>query len=75
MIHVSRHAAKRYRERVCQCSNADARAAILSHGRALELAVAIGAKIVRLGDGSRLLLDGSTVVTVFAKGMASRDAA
>jgi hypothetical protein len=52
-----------------------ARERILSHSRALEAAVAMGAKLVKLGDGSRLVLDGCTVTTVFSKDMGARHAA
>lgn len=75
MIRVSKHAIVRYRERIRACSITDARAAILLHSRALEAAAAMGARIVRLGDGSRLILDGLTVVTVFSKDMIARDVA
>ena len=40
MIHVSAHAISRYRERVCDCSKAEARRRILLHTPAIEKALA-----------------------------------
>lgn len=68
MIRVSLHAAQRFGERVYPCSIDEARAAILSHRRALESAVDFGCEAVRLGDGARLILDGDCVVTVYERG-------
>jgi hypothetical protein len=75
VIHVTRHACQRYQQRIEPVTQRVARDRILSHSRALEAAVAMGAKIVKLGDGSRLLLTGCTVTTVFAKDMSARNAA
>lgn len=66
MIHVTRHAADRYYERVEVCP--DPRAAILAHAIAIERAALAGSRCVRLGNGARLVLDGLTVVTVYRKG-------
>lgn len=75
VIRVSRHACQRYQQRVEPVTQAVAKERILSHRRALEAAVAMGARIVKLGDGSRLLLNGSVVTTVFAKDMRASEAA
>ena len=69
MIRVSKHACQRYQQRVEPVTQKVARSRILEHTRALELAVAVGANIVKCGDGSRLLLAGSLVVTVLGKDM------
>lgn len=66
MIFVTPHACQRYTERVRQCSFEDAKAHILGASRAIEAAAAFGCEIVRMGGGERLVLDGSTVVTVYA---------
>ena len=68
MITVTHHAIDRFIERVRHCSFEDARNAILSHERAIEAAIAFGAEVVRCADGSRLVLQGSSVVTVHARG-------
>ncbi len=75
MIHVTRHACQRYQQRIDPVTQAVARARILSHSPALEVAVSMGARLLKLGDGSRLVLSGCTVVTVFAKDMIARDSA
>lgn len=66
MIRVTPHACRRFSERVRLCSVEEARDTILSHVRAIEAAAAFGCEIIRLGGGERLILDGSTVVTVYA---------
>lgn len=68
MIWVSNHACQRFCERVRPCSIDEAKAAIMSHQKALEAAVKFGAEVVRCGDGSRLVLQGESVVTVYARG-------
>jgi hypothetical protein len=75
MIRVTRHACQRYQQRVEPVTQRVAKARILSHAKALEAAVLMGAKLVKLGDGSRLVLSGCTVTTVFAKDMVAREAA
>jgi hypothetical protein len=67
MIRVTAHAIERFIERVVPCSFDEAREAILSHARAIEKAAEIKCAIVKLGDGSRLVLDGTTVLTVYAR--------
>jgi hypothetical protein len=71
VIRVSRHACQRYQQRVEPVTQKVARERILSHSRILEVANAMGARIVRCGDGSRLVLDNSTVITVLGKDMAA----
>lgn len=68
MIRVTAHAIQRFQQRIFACSFEEARAAILSHTRALEAAVRFGAEVVRLADGSRLILEGNAVVTVYERG-------
>lgn len=63
-IIVTKHAAKRWRERVRPCTAAQARTDILTHATAIRSAASIGADIVRLGSRHRLVLQGLTVVTV-----------
>ena len=75
MIRVSRHACQRYQQRIEPVTQRVARERILSHSRALEAAAAMGAKLVKLGDGSRLVLCGCTVTTVFSKDMLARNSA
>jgi len=69
MIHVTRHACQRYQQRVEPVTQKIARERILSHSKTLEVAVKMGASIVKCGDGSRLCLAGSLVVTVLGKDM------
>lgn len=68
MIKVTRHAVERYVQRVRPCSIEEARADIISHERAIEVAARFCCEVVRLGDGSRLVLNGTTVLTVYAAG-------
>ena len=72
MIEITAHAAQRYCERVSPMPLVDARAEIGSHCRAIEVAAAFGCSTVRLGNGARLVLDGSRVVTVYARGWLPR---
>lgn len=66
MIFVYPHAVTRFIERVAPVTREDAKAAILSHERAIRKAAEFRCSTVRLGDGSRLILDGENVVTVLA---------
>lgn len=66
MIRVTPHACRRYAERVHSCSPDDARTRILAASRGIEVAAAFGCEVVRMGGGERLILEGSTVVTVYA---------
>ena len=72
MIFVSPHALTRFQERVEPCSAADAHARIMGAARAIEAAATIGCEVVRLACGARLILDGSTVVTVYGPGQFPR---
>ena len=67
MIFVSPHAVQRFQERVQPLPWDEAKAAILSHAPAIEKAAAFHCEVVRCGDGSRLILDGHQVVTVYAR--------
>lgn len=72
MIHVSPHAVERFQERVAPLPFDEAKAAILAHSPALEKAADFHCEVVRCGDGSRLVLDGHRVVTVYARDMLPR---
>lgn len=55
---ISHHAAERYIERVDgECNIKQARAGIRAHAKAIETALGLGCKCVRLGGGQRLILD------------------
>jgi hypothetical protein len=66
-VHVTLHAIHRFQECVAPVPFDEAREAILSHTRAIEAAAEFGCEIVRCGDGSRLVLDGTRVLTVYAR--------
>jgi hypothetical protein len=72
VIQVTAHAIQRFMERVAPVGWDEARAAILSHASSIEVAARFNCAIVKLGDGSRLALDGERVVTVYARGMLPR---
>jgi len=61
-LHGTAHAIERYQQRVRNCSEAAAIAALSS--KAIEAAAMFGAPYVRLGTGQRIVLDHETVVTV-----------
>jgi hypothetical protein len=65
---VTRHAQKRWRQRVHPCTYAQAKAEILEHSPAIIVAAAFGAVTVKLGSNHRLKLKGATVVTVLPQG-------
>lgn len=67
MISISPHAIHNFIERVAACSRDEARASIMTHEKAIECAADFGCEIVKLGDGSRLVLDGTRVLTVYAR--------
>lgn len=67
MIRVTSHACHRFIERVRPCSLADARAGILTSSRAIEAAAAFGCEVVRRATGERLILEGTTVLTVYER--------
>lgn len=67
MIHVTRHAAERYLERVDgRLTMAEAIEALSSP--AINRAAEFGAPFVTLGTGQRVVLDGRCVVTVLPAG-------
>lgn len=67
MIHITAHAAERFIERIDGRLTFDqAREAIAAHAPAIEKAAAFGCKVVKLGCGGRLVLEGTKVVTVLA---------
>ena len=70
-IRVTRHACERFAERA-PCSLSEARDRILAAARGIEAPAAFGCEVVRLGTGERLVLDGLTVVTVYARDMLPR---
>lgn len=66
-IHITHHAVDRYRERVEPALTFDqAMASLRTHERAVCVAAGFGCDTVKLGNGSRLILDGLSVVTVLA---------
>lgn len=67
-VRVTRHAQKRWRERVHPCTYAQAKAEILTHSTAIATAAAFGADTVKLGSNHRLKLKGATVLTVLPLG-------
>ena len=65
-VHVTRHAAERFIERVdAQLTLSEAIAALSSP--VIQRAAAFGAAYVKLGTGQRVALDGHVVVTVLPK--------
>ena len=65
-FHISAHACQRFVERVNpKLTLAEAHAEIEAHARAIEAALSLGCKCVRLGNHARLILDGPRVVTVY----------
>jgi hypothetical protein len=71
MIHITRNAASRFCERVDPRLTPDeAMAEIRTHERAIAVAADFGCHLLKLGDGSRLVLDGRSVVTVLPSGKA-----
>lgn len=67
-FHVTEHAALRWIERVRPgLVYSQAVAEISFHGRAIETAIAFGARSVKLGCGARLVIKGGAVVTVLSR--------
>lgn len=69
-VHVTHHAIDRYIERVARVDRISAREAMLGAARGIFAAAAIGARIVRLPNGARLVVRGVTdirVVTVLGR--------
>ena len=67
-VRVTKHAAKRWRERVHPCTYRQATAEILEHAAAIATAAAFGADTIKLASNHRLKLRGATVVTVLPEG-------
>lgn len=67
--HITTHAVQRYQERVANVADDEVRSIILAHSEAIEKAARFRAPCVLLASGVRLILEGSNVVTVLAKGM------
>lgn len=68
MMRVTRHAVERYQERIEPVTKAEARARIRASVVAVHQAAAFGATVVRMGDGTKLILEGTCVVTVLPRG-------
>lgn len=72
-VHVTTHAALRYVERVDgRLTVEEAFAAILSHSRAIQVAADFRCDTVVLGEGGKLKLDGTRVITVLPRSARSR---
>ena len=69
MIRVSKHALKRYRERVEVVADDVIERRILSHSRAIECAMRFGALVVRNGDGVGFVIQDGVIATVLGPGM------
>lgn len=67
MVHVSTHAIERYQERVRNCTEAEAIAAIDTP--AVNLAANFGAPYVRIATGQRIVIENHVVVTVLPSDM------
>lgn len=67
-VRITRHALRRWRERVHPCTYREATAEIMAHATAIETAAAFGADTVKLGTNHRLKLAGATVLTVLPHG-------
>lgn len=64
MVHITDHAVQRYRERIEPVDADQAKAAMLHASDTIDVAAEFGCSRVVLGNGARLVLQGSTVVTV-----------
>lgn len=65
---ISRHAAERWIERIDPTADiAKAEAAMMVHEKIVDLAIALKARAVKLGCGTRLVLAGNCIVTVLGK--------
>lgn len=65
-IHVTAHAIERYRERVANVPEAQARAMLASN--AVRTAIAFVCEYVRLGTGQRIVIENGCIVTVLPAG-------
>ena len=68
MMHVTELAVDRWIEHVGAPDSATARRAMEGSSRAIDCAARFGARIVKLGNGARLILDADRVVTVLQRG-------
>ena len=67
-MNITRHAAERWIERVNPNLDLEgAEKAIRKHDKIIALAISMGASAIKLGCGARLILAGSTIVTVSPK--------
>lgn len=68
-MNVTAHAKRRYIERINPAATfVQAEAAIRASENAVRAAAKFGCRIVLLGNGGRLVLDGENVITVLAPG-------
>lgn len=63
-VTVTQHAAQRWAERVHPCTLAEAATQIRAHTDAILKAAGFGAKLLKLPSLHRLVLAGTTVITV-----------
>lgn len=66
-FYVTPHAVDRYIERVDPVSRDVAMERILGSAHAIDVAVAFGARVVRLGNGAKLIIDKRKVITVIPR--------
>lgn len=67
MATVTLHAIERYQERIEHVSHDEAERRLFLHAQAVDLAASIGCESVRLGNGMRLVLKGSAIVSVYPR--------
>lgn len=66
---ISHHAALRWIERVDpRATMAEAYAAIQAYARVIRIAIAFGARCVRVGCGAKLIIADGVVATVYRRG-------
>jgi len=65
MITVTGHAIQRFQERVCPCSEEQARAALTTP--IIAIAADFGAHSVKLGTGHRIVIEQGCIITVLPK--------
>lgn len=71
---VTMHARQRYIERIDPTATLEQAAAVIhASERAVRTAHAFRCKLVKMGNGARLVLDGTRVVTVLARGQMLSD--
>ena len=67
-VHVTEHAVDRWCERVENAPRDRVRATIEAAAPAIAFAAEHGARVVKMGCGARLILEGARVVTVLGRG-------